>query len=772
MSIELCLIVKNSGEKIINTLKSWKPIIDYWTILDTGSTDNTIEMIKNTLSDIPGQLFEESSSNFKFECFGDITAQKKIIEQFGELPFDFAKARNRSLDLCKKHCDFIISIDDTYIIINPTLLKQKLTKSVDKNYNAFLINIENNYQHGNKVTKQNIIQSLRIIRTKCNYRWVNSIHELIDIGKDTPINVTLDGDIYIYDEVDDYHNNRSNERHKRDIHVITCCYEHTDNPSLKARYAYYAAQTSLILQDMKLAEHWLKCRINMKNIKNQELYCVLLQYTRLTNNRQYAEEAMEMDPSSAEAYYEAARIACSQSLYVVAYSYLRHGVLLCNDNNNNIMFHVTYCDFLKLLIKLALQNGHERDAVKYIQKALIIFPQDEDIKANVDLCKQLNIWESKNVSNEETATEKKYQNIILNTSDTKRIVFLTGPISTGPWDGSSTNVRGSETSLIKIANKLASLSYEVVVFCETPYKDSRVINNVTWYHINNLITYIQSTSIDYMICSRTVQYLQILNKHLDRIRNYSFWLHDADIGNHPLCPSKLAFRKFIFLSEAQKKIFTEQFDLPSQLCHMIPNGIDIEWIKQHEWPSKVSHKFIYSSDANRGLFGLLQIFPSIKHKWPDATLDLYCDLENTDVKCFGEGEYKKKCELNLIAIKAIVQNCDYIKVHGRVSKKELYEGFSKAEFWFYPNTFFETFCITALEAQYFKCKILCPAHGALTEVVKSGIVYGPDITNQDILQMIFDEKTDWKLEQGYEWSLKHSYDIIVNDWISMFKECM
>lgn len=792
MSIELCLIVRNSGNKIINTLLSWKSIIGHWTILDTGSTDGTQERIKNTLKDIPGQLFEEPNSNFKFDCFGDLHIQKKIIEKFGELPFDFEKARNRSLDLCKRCCDFIITIDDTYIIKNPLLLKQKLTKAVDKNFNAFLIDIENNQIENNRIKKETTIQSLRIIRSKCNYRWVNSIHELLDVGNEPMINISLDKDTYIYDEVDNYHNKRSTERHKQDIYVLSICYDNATELHLKARYAYYAAQTSIILNDEQLIELWLKRRINLKTLVNQDLYCALNQYARFTNDRQYAEQAIEMFPLMLEAYYEAAQIAYNKALYTVAYSYLRHGLFMMN--HNIIMFHSVYFEFLKLLIRLALRNGHNKDTINYIHMALKYSTTDDYVNKTIDICKSLGFWEdikNTNLSNQDIVSnqtiqdtsnrsidpESKYQSITLNTNKLKRIVFITGSVITGPWDGSSTNVRGSETSLIKLANKLAlkqnaqqELIYEVRVFCETPYKDSKIIDGVTYTHLNFLIDYLNTTVIDYMICSRSIQYLKLMNKYTKTIRNHYVWFHDAGVGNDALCPSKMAFRKFIFLTKFHHQSFVDQFGLPTQLCNIIPNGVDVDWIRQQEWPSKVRHNFIYSSDPNRGLYELLEMFPLIRERWPDATLDLYCDLDNTDAICFS-GDYKKQCDSQLIVIKSIIKKSPYITVHGRVSKQLLYEGFSKAEFWFYPNTFVETFCITALEAQYFKCKILCSALGALPEVVKSGIVYDVKLDHKHVLDMLFSKKTIWKLDEGYQWALKHSYNHIVEKWIEMFKEC-
>jgi hypothetical protein len=68
------MIVKNEAKRIQAVLASYRPYIDAWTILDTGSTDGTQDLIKRELDGIPGVLHEE--------------------------PFvDFATSRNRALEL-------------------------------------------------------------------------------------------------------------------------------------------------------------------------------------------------------------------------------------------------------------------------------------------------------------------------------------------------------------------------------------------------------------------------------------------------------------------------------------------------------------------------------------------------------------------------------------------------------------------------------------------------------------------------------------------------
>ena len=66
----LCLnmIVKNESQVIIRLLSSVITIIDTYCICDTGSTDNTIELIKNFFEehDIEGKIIQEPFKDFGY----------------------------------------------------------------------------------------------------------------------------------------------------------------------------------------------------------------------------------------------------------------------------------------------------------------------------------------------------------------------------------------------------------------------------------------------------------------------------------------------------------------------------------------------------------------------------------------------------------------------------------------------------------------------------------------------------------------------------------
>lgn len=140
---KICLnmIVKNEEPVIERCLASVKPYIDYWVIVDTGSTDSTMEKIKNFMKDIPGQLHQCPWQNFEYN-------------------------RNQALELAKSKGDYIMFIDaDEQLIFDTGFnFPQELIKD------GYLMTV-----------KDHDIEFLRmlLISTKKNWLWKGVMHETI-----------------------------------------------------------------------------------------------------------------------------------------------------------------------------------------------------------------------------------------------------------------------------------------------------------------------------------------------------------------------------------------------------------------------------------------------------------------------------------------------------------------------------------------------------------------------------------------------------------------
>ena len=68
VTICLNMIVKNESRIITRLLESALPIIDTYCICDTGSSDNTVEIIKNFFDSrgISGEVYTEPFQNFGY----------------------------------------------------------------------------------------------------------------------------------------------------------------------------------------------------------------------------------------------------------------------------------------------------------------------------------------------------------------------------------------------------------------------------------------------------------------------------------------------------------------------------------------------------------------------------------------------------------------------------------------------------------------------------------------------------------------------------------
>jgi GR25 family glycosyltransferase involved in LPS biosynthesis len=149
---------------------------------------------------------------------------------------------------------------------------------------------------------------------------------------------------------------------------------------------------------------------------------------------------------------------------------------------------------------------------------------------------------------------------------------------------------------------------------------------------------------------------------------------------------------------ANKKNTAEKYNYPLDKIKVIFNSVNVTNFIDEE---KVKDSFIYSSHPERGLDTLLELWYYIKDIKPNATLKVFCPKYGLDV-------------FNRIYSKLNLKDVHFI---GNVDAKTLRREYSKAEYWFYPTQYEETFCITAVEAQLAGCKIITSPIGALPEII-------------------------------------------------------
>jgi len=93
-TIGLCMIVKNEATIIERCLMSVMGEIDHWTIVDTGSTDGTQDVIRRVMAGIPGDLHEHAW-------------------------VDFATNRSHALELARDKADYSLIMDADDVLVMP-----------------------------------------------------------------------------------------------------------------------------------------------------------------------------------------------------------------------------------------------------------------------------------------------------------------------------------------------------------------------------------------------------------------------------------------------------------------------------------------------------------------------------------------------------------------------------------------------------------------------------------------------------------------------------
>jgi glycosyltransferase involved in cell wall biosynthesis len=169
VKLSLCMIVKNEEKNLAKALGSVKDIAFEKIVVDTGSTDKTVEIAKKNKAKV-----------YPFKWIND-----------------FASARNFAIE--KAIGDWILVLDaDEFIypedagillsILNETLSEQKKWESCLA-ISCMLVNLDDN---GRQMTKSSI---LRIFRNKPSIRFTGRIHEQIAVDINS---ITHTDDVTIY----------------------------------------------------------------------------------------------------------------------------------------------------------------------------------------------------------------------------------------------------------------------------------------------------------------------------------------------------------------------------------------------------------------------------------------------------------------------------------------------------------------------------------------------------------------------------------------------
>jgi tetratricopeptide (TPR) repeat protein len=200
------MIVKNEGAVIARLLESVAPWIDSYCICDTGSTDSTVDIIREFFSsrDISGVILHEAFQDFGYN-------------------------RTHALEACYKlSADYLLLLDaDMVFWVNPEITKSQFKSMVSAADTHYVFQGSNTFDYKN----------LRIIRNRIDAVYCGVTHEYLDIPGVINNLVFHKTDVFIQDIGD---GGSKSDKFERDIALLKRGLEQKPNHS---RYTFYLANS-------------------------------------------------------------------------------------------------------------------------------------------------------------------------------------------------------------------------------------------------------------------------------------------------------------------------------------------------------------------------------------------------------------------------------------------------------------------------------------------------------------------------------------------------
>lgn len=346
-----------------------------------------------------------------------------------------------------------------------------------------------------------------------------------------------------------------------------------------------------------------------------------------------------------------------------------------------------------------------------------------------------------------------------------KIVFYIG-YSENIWNPSSFETIGlgsTEKVVYNLTKELAKYSeYYIWVVGNVIPGDFDNVKYRTTEQFNQ-----EESSVDTIVSINYIHYLKEFENF--NYKNSILWVHNIDYGNkwdkeeiynHRDLLSHSKLKYIICLTKWHREVWLQQYPETQNKIKIIGHGFNFDKainvfstpqiIKGLVFPKPLSkqykknkNQYIFASHAKKGLAKILEDWPQIKQKTPDATLKI-CTPQK------GLKYYKQYFE-------EWVDSLEGIEFLDSLPEKELYQLMADSEYWYYPSTYDDTFCLTALEMLAHKVLPITWEWGGLKETLHSF-----NALNEN-------DNINWQLVKNYV-HLLNWYHITLNNWIPLFLE--
>ena len=265
----LCMMVRNESHVIQRALQSAVPWVDAWSILDTGSDDETPSIAVQTMIDLPGKLHHEDW-------------------------VDFATGRTQAFEYAREQgCDYILVMD-----ADQTLVVEDKSCLSDLDADGYNIQIK----HGDIVYPHPWL-----LKSTLDYYWTGATHEAI--ACDVPHTAKDLTGLHLVEHADS-HRRATGAKAREDKALLLMAYD--ANPT-DPRTVFYLAQACADAGQLPCALKHYRERVRLGGWA-EEVWCAQYRAARILERQgawEYAQqaylEAYDMDPGRAESMYRLGR---------------------------------------------------------------------------------------------------------------------------------------------------------------------------------------------------------------------------------------------------------------------------------------------------------------------------------------------------------------------------------------------------------------------------------------------------------------------------------
>jgi glycosyltransferase involved in cell wall biosynthesis/Flp pilus assembly protein TadD len=347
-----------------------------------------------------------------------------------------------------------------------------------------------------------------------------------------------------------------------------------------------------------------------------------------------------------------------------------------------------------------------------------------------------------------------------------------------PFDGTTPRTRGlggTESAIVYLAESLAARGHRVVVLnnCERP----TTVECVEYARWEDLALRCAQDRPDVVVAVRFWEGLGAARLAPVQI----FWTGDAFDQPFVKTLSNAAARReidFVMLqSDWHEETFQAHHHLSSSriLRTTLGAAASANAGVSNAAPRARGRRLAYASTPFRGLDVLLDLFPRIRAKCPDAALDVYSSMQ-----VYGVPASDDRRQFEPIYRKASQPGVTLV---GSLPQAELANRLQQARVLAYPNHYAETFCIAVAEAQAAGCAVVTSALGALPETVGEGGICLPGDPRSARYQQAFVDACVRLLRDDTAWEAmsarastqaaeRYSWPLIAERWESLCRAAL